>query len=332
MGTKFNPNQSTYYTLLSELRFHDKYITNTLGITSLGSYLNSIATSDVFGKLFNSPQEYIVSVRAYPFDLKLLNFGTVSNQNLYLGNEDTGVEMKKFDSIKPSLHLGNVDIKPKYGYSYLDYTPYTKITMWLPYIAFVELDPNEVMGYVLSIDYAIDLDSGEVTASISRIDTDKPYVLKTVNGKIGVDVPLGSTNAREIQKQLYSSTLGLVETAMILPFTKGFGTAMVGSQGIKATRDMFNTLQTHYTKGNGSLQGMNNFPLPQSVYIIYERNNLEYSPIETKGKPLMEQRELNEVHGYCEVAKFWEIMNFGSATKDEVDEIKNLLIGGVYLP
>lgn len=333
MGTQFNPNQTTYYNLLNSLRFQNKYVTNTLGITSLASYLSTIATSDVFGKLFNSPQEYIVSVRAYPFDLKKLNFGVMATQNLILGTEDTGVEMKQFNLVKPSVNLGTFAISSKYAYSYLDYAPYTKITLWLPYIAFVELDVNEVMGHVLTVDYAVDLNTGEVTASISRVDTPTPYVIKTETGKIGIDVPLGSTNAREIQKQLFTATLGIGSSIVSMGTSeKGFTSGGIVGAGLKTTASMFNALQQHYHRGNGSLQGMNNLPLPQSIYIIYERNNLIYSPIQVKGKPLQEQRELNEIHGYTEIGKFWEVMNLGSATRDEVEEIKNILQSGVYLP
>ena len=331
MGINFNPNPTTFYNLLTDLRFHKKYVTSTLGVTSLGSYLNTIPSSQFFGKLFNSPNEFLVSVRAYPFDLKKLNVGTMSNTNLYLGVEDSGISMKTFNMVKPSLNLGTIHINPKY-YDYLDYAPFTKITVWLPYIAYVELDTNQVMDRTLSFDYAIDLDSGEVTAVISIIDDGDPYVIKTVNGKIGIDVPIGSTNAREIQKQLFSSTLGIAGSVATAVATKGVSSTVALTQGIKATKDMTNALQTHYHKGDGSMQGMNNMPLPQSVYVFIERNRRIYTFKNSKGKPLMQQKTLSSLHGYTEVNKFLDSMDFGTATKDEVDEIKNLLIGGVYLP
>lgn len=332
MSTSINPNQTVLYSLISLSRFNSKYVGSALDIGLLASYL-STPTLD-FGNLFNSPNEYIVGVKAFPFDLSKLNQGTpMSTQNVHLGTEDTGIPMKVFSLVKPILHITNVAISPKYNYSYLDYAPYTKITMWLPYIGFVELDPNEVMGKVLSIDYAIDLDTGEVTGIISRIDTSQPYVLKTEHGKIAIDIPLGSTNAREMQRNLFTATLGIGSSITSMATSeKGFTTGGVIGGALKTTGNMFNALQVHYKKGSGSLQGLNNLPLPQSVYIIYERNNLVYSPIDTKGKPLQEQRELNELHGYTEVGAFWENLNLGTATKDEVDEIKDLMYRGIYLP
>lgn len=333
MATYINREPSTLRSNVVETRFNQKYIGSIGTIVSLGSYLNTPGTPLDFGNLFVTPEEYIVSVRAYPFQVTKLSKVLPSTTHIWLGVEDTGIDAKTLNAPYPSLRLGTYIFREKY-HSYLDYAPYTKITVWLPYVGFVELDPNEVMGKRVAFDYQFDLDSGEVTACISYITYTENVnaLIKTASAKIGIDIPLGSTNAREIQKNLFTTATSIVGTSLIMPYTKGFGTAMVGLSATKQTKDVFNAFQVHYNKGNASIQGVNNLSQPQSIYIIFERNELVYSPIQTKGKPYMQMTKLGALHGYTEVERFTDSMDLGTATSDEVNLIKNYLQTGVYLP
>lgn len=329
MGTSFNENQ--LYPLIRSTRFNMKYYGNLGLITNIGSYLNSV-TANQFGHLMNSPSEFLTSVKAFPFDLSELERGASGTQNIQLGIEDSGISANTFSVIKPSIHLGTYTFNEYYN-NFLDYNNFTKITVFLPYIGFLQLDPNEVMGKTVSFDYAIDLDTGECTCAISVIVSNTvKYVIKTASGKIGIDIPIGSTNAREIQKNFVNSMIGIVGGAVAMPFSKGFGVAMGVGMLTKGSKEMFNALQYHYNKSGGTIQGLNNLPLPQSIYVIYERNNAIYYPTETKGRPLQSNRKLSNVHGYCEVDRFRDDFNLGYATREELDEVKQLLQQGVFLP
>ena len=48
--------------------------------------------------------------------------------------------------------------------SYLDYAPYTKAEIFLPFIGFCPLNINDIMGKSVDITYNIDLLSGVCTA------------------------------------------------------------------------------------------------------------------------------------------------------------------------
>lgn len=324
MGTSFNPNQ--LYPLIRCTNFNWKYSGKWAILGYLANYLNGINTSDIFGKLFSNPQEYIISVKAYPFDLKKLSLNPGVNATIQIGTEDSGVSATDLGVIKPSLNMGIKKIDPIYN-SYLDYAPYTKITVFLPYVGFIELDTNEVMNHTLSFDYAIDLDSGELTVVISNIDTPDSFVIKTATGKIGIDIPLGATNAREIYKQFVTSMIGMVGGAP--SYTSGKG---IASGITKTTTSMFNALQQHYHKGSGSIQGLNNLPLPQSIYIIREMNSIITDPKDYKGKPVEMTGTLSDYHGFTSVDSYGTDIDLSFATKDEADELKSLLQTGVYLP
>ena len=328
MGTQFNPNQ--LYPLIRDMRFNRKYFGGTTLITSLGTYLNSIPSLTDLGFLFSTPSEYLVSVKAFPFDLSKLAKGTVSTQNIRLGVDDTGVEANVFTLIKPSLNLGTYKFNLKNEVNeFLNFAPYTKLTLFLPYIGFVELDPNEVMGFTVSFDYAIDLDSGEVTCAISVIDNGDPYVVKTVSGKIAIDIPFGSTNAREIHKQFITSMIGQIGSSIATIGTGGKGLPSVIS---KTATGLINSLQYHYNKGGSALSGLNNLPLPTSIYVIWERNEVQSDPYEYKGRPDPHSTMLSNLHGYTEIDRFSDEIDLSFATKEETDELRNLLQTGVYLP
>ena len=329
MGTQFNENQ--LYPLIRDMRFNKKYFGGVGLILSLGSYLNTVPSLNDFGFLFSTPSEYLVSIKAFPFDLSKLAKDSPSTQNIHLGVEDTGIEANVYNLIKPSLNLGTYKFELKDNVNeFLNFAPYTKLTVFLPYIGFVELDPNEVMGFTVSFDYAIDLDSGEVTCAISVIDNGTPYVVKTVVGKIAVDIPFGSTNAREIHKQFVTSMIGLGTSAITSTFAnEGKGLTSILSKGATG---LINSLQQHYHKGGSALSGLNNFPLPQSIYIIWERNEVQSDPNEFKGRPNPTSHGLSTLHGYTEIDRFADEIDLSFASQDEIDELRNLLQTGVYLP
>lgn len=327
MSTSFNPNQM--YPLVRSNRFNYKYYGKLSLITELGTYLNSPTLN--LGALFNSPNEFITSIKMFPFDLSKLDFVASGTENIRLGTEDTGISAKSFSLPKPSVYMGSYHFN-EYYHSFLDYNTFTKINVFLPYIGFESLDPNEVMNKTVRFDYAIDMDSGEVTCAISIQTDTEDYVIKTRSGKIAIDIPLGSTNAREISKNFVNSMIGIVGGTIAMPFSKGFGVAMGVGMTTKGTKDMYNAFQYHYNRSGNPINGFNNLPLPQSIYIIIERNKIKYNPVYTKGRPFNQVASLNEVHGYCEVDRFLKNFALNYGTKDELDEVKQLLRTGVYLP
>ena len=329
MGTSFNPNQLN--PLIRDTRFSQKYYGNITLFTSLGSYLNTIASLTDFGYLFTNPSEYLVSIKAFPFDLGKLAKDTPSTATIHLGVEDTGISANVYNLIKPSLNLGTYKFEIKNEVNtFLDFAPYTKITVFLPYIGFIELDPNEVMGFTVSFDYAIDLDSGEVTCAISVIDNGTPYVIKTVVGKIGIDLPFGATNTREVQKQFITTMISLGTSATVSTFAEG-GKGLTSSLS-KGAIGLFNAQQHHMHKGGSAISGLNNLPLPQSIYIIRERSEVQSDPYEYKGRPCPTSSVLSYYSGYAEIDRFSDEIDLSFASKEEVDEIRTLLQSGVYLP
>lgn len=88
------------------------------------------------------------------------------------------------------VDCGYVDITERYA-SALDYNPYTKVSLYLPFIGTVPLDTDEVMGHRVKCVYTIDVVSG---ACVAKIMVDYPDssngVLYQFSGHCSISMPL----------------------------------------------------------------------------------------------------------------------------------------------
>ena len=325
MGTYINPNPPAIAPKQSQLNLH--YYDDIYCVDDISDYLvNDIGSA--IGHIFTDPNEYIYYLRCYPFDITLLDTDpSRPKADVYFGHEQSNFKMHYLTAdYKTSLNLGTFTISPVFN-SYLDYAPFTKITIYLPYISFIELDTNEVMGRTLSVDYLFDLDNAEALVTISIIDTPNPYVIRTERGKIGIDVPIGSSNMRDQIRNMVTSTIGLVGgTLSITPSPKGFNASSIGiSTASKSASNIFNALQSRYSKGTIANQGINNITMPQSIYIIREMNTIISDPKDYKGKPVELTGTLSNYHGFTSIDSYNKEIDLSFATKEEADELKALL-------
>ena len=108
---------------------------------------------------------------------------------------------------------------PEYWGSYLDYSPYTKISAMLPFVGSVTLNTDEVMNKQIGLRYRIDLLSGACVAMITVNGT----VYYQYTGECGIAIPLTGSD----WSRVYSAITGAVITA-------GVGVAGAVSSGAAA--------------------------------------------------------------------------------------------------
>lgn len=87
------------------------------------------------------------------------------------------------------VDCGTLDLEETYG-SALDYNPYTKVSCFLPYIGFVDLDTDEVMGKTLNVVYRIDVVTGVCVAMI-KVNGEVMYQF---SGHCAIQMPLSSAD------------------------------------------------------------------------------------------------------------------------------------------
>lgn len=128
------------------------------------------------------------------------------------------------------MNIGQSFIEPHFN-DFADYSGYTQISVFLPLLGFVNIDTNEVMGKWLQIRLNVDFYTGEGTYILGvtdneianyesynygDVDRDNSYNMRIIgnyNTTIGIEIPTGSSNAGDIQRNLL---LGGVKLATAL--------------------------------------------------------------------------------------------------------------------
>lgn len=314
-------------------------------VNDLLSYLNTASFIDNIQLLFNTPVENIASLRAYPFDVEANHPAHGSGDNdIIINVVNTGKKGFGLNPLpSPPLNLGSITV-PRYHNSFLDYAPYTKVELYLPYIGFVQLDANIVVGNTISIEYVVDYFSGKCTAFISCLGS----VIMECDGTIGVDIQIGGGQGAEIARNMLGFAIGAATGAVSLgagavsargsaktagagagsiASTVGAATAYLGATTINAIQ----AGQTHISKG-GASQPAIGFYAPQQCFLVITRPHVVEPVNYAKyyGRPCGFTYALSALEGYTVVDSI-HIDGIGSATADEITEIERLLKAGVIL-
>lgn len=182
-------------------------------LVSLGRYLwSNNFNLDNLKKLFSNPMDVILGLSIFPVAIP-----SAGSENIMLGNLDSGVSANTASQQYVSKDFGTLDVDEYYG-NYLDYDPYTRIEIFLPYIGMKELSPDDVMGKTISLNYSIDLLSGACVAHI-RVDGKLTYEF---SGICNTQIPITSLNYTSV----ITGILGMVGGAL--------ATGAVAIGGIKA--------------------------------------------------------------------------------------------------
>jgi len=132
-------------------------------LRELAGYMWSPTFSiDNFKKLFADPMDAILGLHIIP---TANGHPTSTAGTLVIGNISTGLSMPKVNEQYYELDCGEIQIKPKWG-AYLDYSPYSQLNLYLPYIGFVHISPDDCMGGSIRVVYHVDVLSGSCIAFV----------------------------------------------------------------------------------------------------------------------------------------------------------------------
>lgn len=338
--------QKPSYVMSGKTGFTDFYTMTRSEVTELCGYLQTASFLDNVQLLFQTPAENIVSLRCYPFDVKNAMGITGEDEDVYISVVNTGVKgsLASIYSM-PIFNLGSITI-PEHFNSFLDYAPYTKIELYLPYIGFVNLDVNEVMGKTIVIEYVVDVFSGKCTAFISRVIDGNKTIIMEADGTIGIDVQIGGGQGAEIARNMLKLGIGatagaisLGSSAISAGMSKTAGSvdniaSLTGASAGYLANTTVNAIQagqTHISKGGATQSGINFFA-PQNCYIVITRPNVVIPDSYNRdfGRPSGKTATLGTLTGFT-VVDTVHVEGLSTATSDEVSEVERLLKQGVIL-
>lgn len=91
------------------------------------------------------------------------------------------------------VDCGSVEI-PEQNHSLLDYSPFSRLTIYLPFIGFQELDDKLVVGHTLKVQYVVDVLSGRCLAQLYVDSTDLQSCFAEYGGTIAADEIFGGND------------------------------------------------------------------------------------------------------------------------------------------
>lgn len=191
----------------------------------LGEYLwtNILDFIENMRRLFSNPMDYFIAFHIVPC---LPEVGIA--RTIKLGLWDSGVSMSPIISQWYEHEFGSIVVNPYWG-SALDYAPYTKITLFLPFIGSVSLNTDEIMGNTLALKYRVDLLSGQCVALLS-VNGDCIYQF---TGECAVSIPLTGAD----WSRIYSAAIGAT-TAIVAGVAGVAGAAPTGVGMGRTTADL----------------------------------------------------------------------------------------------
>ena len=302
--------------------FINIFTPNLSQLRSLASYMWSSAFYDNILKLWADPMDVILGLSLLPCAIP-----TDGQQEVKCGNVSTGILMNHASNQFLILDCGSMKLNEFWG-AYLDYSPYTKINLFLPYIGIKTLNTDDVMNKNISVKYHIDIVSGSCVAYVI-VDN---CVMYQYNGNVITNLPVTGENfSRLIQTgiSLGANAIGTIATGGLSAPLTGMAIAQ-GSQAMANTANNVISSKPQIEK-SGSLTGTNGLLSVQYPYLIIERPRDCVPSKQNKytGYPSFTTKKLKNVSGYTQMYKVF--LNKITCTKEEIEEIERLLESGVIL-
>lgn len=262
------------------------------------------------------PLNYILGLNIIPS--QGLSIG--QSQTVKFGFVSSGVMMPRLLTQYFTVDCGTLSFSPLCGDTFLDYAPYSKFQIYLPFIGFRELDANDCVGHTIGVYYHGDAVTGGLTAYITKDGS----VLYQFSGACAINVPVSSDN----WGNTISAAINAAGTIV------GSAYAGAGAAGIaKAASQIASnpSLLSPSVHHSGSMAGSAGAMGVLTPFIIREavrfHSTAYFNTI--SGYPSHIHTQLSKLYGYTVVLDI--NLEGVDATKPEQDEIKSLLQGGVIL-
>lgn len=314
-------------------------------LDDIGTYLwSNFDLTDpkkTLSKVFQSPLESILTLHALPF---AVSSGTAIE--LTLAGFATGVQLPPLTAQFKDVPCGSITIEP-YWDNYLDYNPYTKLTLCLPFAGQVTLDPDEVMGKTVSVTYRVDCLTGSFVCFVF-IDGDK--VLGQYAGNCALSIPISAADYGRFNAAILGvaataasafgaaasgglmTPMGLADGGMTItggPLNAG---ALAGA-GRQIGGSLVQNVQNAkvHVAHSGGLTGAPGFMGIQKPYLIIHRarQSVPESYGSFKGYPLNVTKTLGECSGFTSVREIH--LDGIPLTEPELEELRAILEGGIII-
>lgn len=279
-----------------------------------------------FKKIWANPMQSIISFSIVPFVVT-----SDGSENVKFCGVDSGISMAKVKSQFMEVSCGVLNVPQEKlveeNASALDYSSFTKVSIYLPFCGINSLNVDDCMNAILTVDYNIDLLTGDCVAFVTCNKQDDDFkihynsVLYTFKGNVLAQSPLAGND----YQQLYNGVLNIA----------GLSAGMIAAPSVSGAMGIASEVMSPKinVSRSGAVIGNTGHLSGYKPYLIVERpisskpedmnrligypTNIYYKMVALKGT------------GYTEIEKDSAKIENIKCTDAEREMIKNYLETGV---
>lgn len=284
-------------------------------IRDLAAYMwaNPLFDVNAYKKILANPMDAILGLSIVPCAIP-----ASTSKNVTVGNIPTGVSMPVCDSQYLSIDCGSINVNEYWG-AYLDYSPYTKAELYLPYCGIHPIDIDDIMGKAVKVVYHVDILTGACAAYVKCGDS----VLYSYIGQCASSIPISGSDWTNMVNGIINASTAIGSMAATGGLTAPMAASTIATTAV-------NTIKPSIER-SGSLSGTGGIMGNQVPYLILTRPRQALPELQNQfsGYPSFISSYLGDLVGYTEVDSIH--LEGIPATGAELNEIESILKGGVIL-
>lgn len=292
-------------------------------LKSLATFLWNANPTDVdwWKKLVANPLDLILGLSIVPVQVP-----AGAAQTIKVGLIDTGVSVTKAASQFVTVDCGSITVQKNCGGSALDFSPFTKFSIYLPFIGTRTISTDDIMGRTVHVKYNVDLLSGGCTAMVKITggpeDNELDAILYQYSGACAISIPLTG----ETFTNMITSTIQL---AASIGATVATGGAAAGVSAASAANSLM-SMKPIVERAGGVSGAAGQLGIMQP-YLIAEvpRQSVPVDCNKFTGYPSNMKAVIGDLTGYTEVEIIY--ITGIEATQAELDELETILKGGFII-
>ena len=305
--------------------FSTLYNPTTAQMQAIAAWLWSDDFDENIKLNFVSPFDNIIALSLIPCGL------TTVAGILRIGNVDSNIPVLRVTKQYDEVDCGSINVLEYWG-SFLDYN--ATYSIWLPYIGFRSLKPDDMVNGEIGVVYHIDILTGCVVAYIwTRKEDGIKHVLYTYSGNMNYNVAFSGANFMAMYNQQLAATTSGINNAV-----QSIGKALSGDitgavdllTGQAQAKRQYETAKPDYGRGGNGSGGAGIFGI-RYPYIVQclPIGQVPDNYMTLNGVPSQTYAKLSTLSGYTEIDRV--IVNTLTCTEDEQKQIVSLLKEGVIL-
>lgn len=246
-----------------------------------------------------------------------------SDSSVHVGFWNTGVSMTKLTKQYFTVDCGSLSFSPVCGNTFLDYAPYSKFMIYLPYVGMRLLDANDVVGHTISVRYRGDCVSGALTCYVIRDGS----VIQEHTGNCALNIPLTADSWAETISGVAQLISGTVSGAAAGGAAGAAAGAVRGAASVATNPSALSSQVAH----TGAVSGAAGHLGSQKPFILREAVRFHSTGNFNSiiGYPSYYYRKLGDCRGYTQCLEVH--LSHTPCTGVELQEIEELLKKGVII-